>query len=139
MKQEQLGRRITRVNDLLILSQKEWSKELGISSNDYNLFLTIQENPGCTQLFLAHKRQVERSLLTRLIKKYTELGYIERRTSSKNKSAYSVYLTEQGEVIAKIIRKKIDELDFWLSSIYTESQYKNMIQLLDLAIEKLEA
>lgn len=137
MIQKEFGKKITHLSDLLIATQDEWSETVGISSKDYNLFLTIQENPGCTQLFLAKKRHVERSLLTRLIKKYTTLGLIERYQSKSNKSAYALYLTENGEAMAVGIRKRILGLDHQMAQLYTETQFEQLNQLLDIAIKGL--
>ena len=138
MKENYLSKRVTRLNDLLIRSQDKWSGKLGISSHDYNLFLTIQENPGCTQLFLAKKRQVERSLLTRLIKKYSEMGFIERRQNHHNKSAYALYLTESGENLTAEIRDRISTLNEQLATMYTDVEYAAFKQFLDTAIKALE-
>src|SRR5574337_532037 len=76
-----LGKKVTYLKDLLIADQHKWGQTIGISSKDYNIFLTIEENPGCTQLFLAKKRGVERSSLTRFINKYSKMGYIERQAA----------------------------------------------------------
>lgn len=138
MKENYLSKRVTRLNDLLISSQDKWSEKLGISSHDYNLFLTIQENPGCTQLFLAKKRQVERSLLTRLITKYSEMGFIERRQNDHNKSAYALYLTESGEKLTAEIRDRISTLNEQLATMYTDVEYAAFKQFLDIAIKALE-
>lgn len=138
MEKLELGKKIARLNDLLISSQNEWGKEIGISNKDYNIFLTLQENPGCTNLFLAKKRQVERSFITKIIKKYIDMGYIERQTSQTNKSAYALYLTETGQDITESIRVKIKELDTQLSELYTAEQNKNFNHLLDLAIKEME-
>lgn len=139
MKKIDLFRSITRLNDLLISSQDKWSEKLGISSHDYNLFLTIQENPGCTQLFLAKKRRVERSLLTRLIKKYSKMGFIERQQNSHNKSAYALYLTESGQALAEEIILKSQQLNQQLADLYTEDECRAFKSLLDTAIVALES
>ncbi|MBR6895590.1 MAG: MarR family transcriptional regulator [Lactococcus sp.] len=133
-----LGKKVTYLNDLLIADQHKWGQTIGISSKDYNIFLTIEENPGCTQLFLAKKRRVERSLLTRIINKYSKMGYIERQENAHNKSAYSLYLTDQGQLITQKIRQRITELNHSLFEAYTETQYKILLDLLDIAIKQLE-
>ena len=133
-----LGKKVTYLNDLLIADQHKWGQTIGISSKDYNIFLTIEENPGCTQVFLAKKRRVERSLLTRIINKYSKMGYIERQENEHNKSAYSLYLTDQGRLIAQQIRQRITELNLSLFEAYTEQQYTDLLALLAIAIKKME-
>lgn len=136
--EKDLGKKVTYLNDLLIADQHKWGQTIGISSKDYNIFLTIEENPGCTQLFLAKKRRVERSLLTRIINKYSKMGYIERQENEHNKSAYSLYLTDQGRLIAQQIRQRITELNLSLFEAYTEQQYTDLLALLAIAIKKME-
>lgn len=66
------------------------------------------------------------------------MGYIERQENEHNKSAYSLYLTDQGKLIAQKIRQRITELNDSLFEVYTETQYKTLLDLLDIAIKQLE-
>lgn len=91
---QETGRKISHLYQLFMQEYANFGETISVNVTDYNVFLSIQENPGCSQQFLADKRHVQRSLLTRIIKKYVALGLIERRSSEHNKSAYALYLTK---------------------------------------------
>ncbi|MBP5841429.1 winged helix-turn-helix transcriptional regulator [Lactiplantibacillus plantarum] len=134
MEIQETGRKISHLNQLFLHNYINLENEIHVSVIDYNVFLTIQENPGCSQLFLANKRNVQRSLLTRIVKKYVEMGLIERRGSKYNKSAYALFLTETGEKVTQKIRHKIFEINEKIYNSCSSDQYQQLNEILDIII-----
>lgn len=134
MKIEETSRKISHLYQIFINEYSNFDKEFLVNVSDYNVFLSIQENPGCSQQFLAEKRRVQRSLLTRVITKYVNLGLIERRNSISNKSAYALYLTQTGEEITQEIRKKIIDLNKKIADSCSLEQYEQLNAALDSII-----
>ncbi|KRM95412.1 hypothetical protein FC19_GL002028 [Liquorilactobacillus aquaticus DSM 21051] len=134
MEIQETGRKISHLNNMFIHEYTTFGKKIHINVVDYNVFLTIQENPGCSQLFLANKRNVQRSLLTRTIKKYVEVGLIERRSSQYNKSAYALFLTESGEKVTQKIRHKIFKINEKIYNSCSPDQYRQLNEALDAII-----
>jgi Transcriptional regulators len=131
---QETGRKISHLYQLFMQDYAEFGETISVNVTDYNVFLSIQENPGCSQQFLADKRHVQRSLLTRIIKKYVALGLIERRSSDRNKSAYALYLTKSGEETTQQIRNKILDLNQKIANHCSIEQYKQLNEALDTII-----
>jgi DNA-binding MarR family transcriptional regulator len=138
MYKEEFGKRIAKIYELMLAKQTGMLDELGVNPADYNVFLTIDEYPGCTQLFIANKRNVERSLLTRVIKRYIDRGYIVREISTQNKSAYSLHLTVQGNKVVTEIRHCIAQINESIQQLFPENVYDEMIVNLDQIITSWE-
>ncbi|WEV37292.1 MarR family winged helix-turn-helix transcriptional regulator [Lactobacillus sp. ESL0677] len=136
MQIQETSYKVSHLYKLFLADYAKLTKKININVADYNIFLTLEENPGCTQLFLAQKRHVERSLLTRIIKKYLELDLIERRQSSTNKSAYALYLTPKGKQATKSIRKMINSLNEKIAKLCSSEEYKALNDILDLLIKR---
>ncbi|CAH0417572.1 MarR family transcriptional regulator [Periweissella fabaria] len=134
MRLQETGRKISHLYQLFMQDYAGFAENISVNVSDYNIFLSIQENPGCTQQFLADKRRVQRSLLTRIIKKYVKLGLIERRSSERNKSAYALYLTKSGEETTQQIRNKILYLNQKIASNCSIEQYNQLNEALDTLI-----
>lgn len=132
------SKKISHLYQLFISEYTNYNFNHKFNVRDYNIFLTIQENPGCNQLFLANKRHVQRSLLTRIISKYVSEGLIKRETNLKNMSAYSLFLTASGEELAQQIREKISQLNRKIASYCSSEQYKQFNKTLEMLIKKWE-
>lgn len=131
---QETGRKISHLHQLFMQEYDDFCEKISVNVTDYNVFLSIQENPGCSQQFLANKRHVQRSLLTRVIKKYVALGLIDRRSSDRNKSAYALYLTQSGEEVTMQIRNKILDLNQKIASKCSTEQYEQLNEALDTII-----
>ena len=131
---QETGRKISHLYQLFMQEYANFGDTISVNVTDYNVFLSIQENPGCSQQFLADKRHVQRSLLTRVIKKFVALGLIERRSSDRNKSAYALYLTKSGQEATQKIRNNILDLNQKIANQCSAEQYQQLNEALDTII-----
>ncbi|MGG5341557.1 MarR family winged helix-turn-helix transcriptional regulator [Enterococcus sp. AZ192] len=123
-----LGKWIDRVYRQLLHVNKTKIKEFDISPADYNYFLTIEEYPGCTQNFLAKKRMVDKGLVARIVKTYTEKGYIIKKQSLQKKSSYNLFLSDSGKQLVIDMRKAIETTENYLEE---QDGSKNFVDLID--------
>ncbi|WP_338344238.1 MarR family winged helix-turn-helix transcriptional regulator [Fructobacillus evanidus] len=96
------------------------TKEMNLAASQYqlenNLFLyliRIVEHEGLTQSDLAELIQVDKTTLSRALKKLDDRGYIDKVTDAQNKNYKQLYPTQKArgryEVLAKLERQYIKE------------------------------
>ncbi|CAK1223747.1 DNA-binding transcriptional regulator [Fructobacillus cardui] len=94
------------------------TKEMNLAASQYqlenNLFLyliRIVEHEGLTQSDLAELIQVDKTTLSRSLKKLNDRGYIDKVTDAQNKNYKQLYPTQKArdryEVLAKLERQYI--------------------------------
>lgn len=61
------------------------------------IFFEIYMNSGCNAAFIARTMNIDKSYLSRILKKHEKDGYIHKKISEKDSRAYELYLTEKGK------------------------------------------
>lgn len=138
MNSNNIGKNIASIYEKLISLRSNEVKKLGIQPNDYNYFLTLLESPGCNQNYLAKRRRVDKSFVTRIVNKYEKMGLFIKKPSIENKSAYSIYLTNDGKKIAIKIDTIIRDINMSIKSHYTKTEYENLTQQLETLSKLLD-
>ncbi|WP_086318289.1 MarR family winged helix-turn-helix transcriptional regulator, partial [Enterococcus faecalis] len=128
-----IGKKISKIYEKMLAFRSKEIKNLNINPNDYNYFLTISEYPGCNQNFIAKKRNVNKSYVTRIVNKYEKQDLLKKIPSESNKSAYSIYLTESGKNLVNNFNKVIYDLNEFIVSNYSDEEYEDLI----IKLEKL--
>ncbi|MDO4666915.1 MAG: MarR family winged helix-turn-helix transcriptional regulator [Streptococcus sp.] len=126
-----IGEKIAHIYEEMIFHRSKELEKLGVDINHYNYILTISDYPGCNQNFLAQKRKVDKAMVTRIVNKYINQKLIEKKVHPQNKSAYSLYLTTEGEKIAKRIKKTIIEINNKIIKHYSTDSLNSLIEQLD--------
>lgn len=93
-------------------------QELGITRANYVTMHIIHEQPGITQAGLAILNDKDRNVITRVIDRLEEKGYVRRERCIHDRRSFSLYLTEEGERI-------ID--DYWPRFIQDEQDCLNKL------------
>lgn len=125
-----MGKWISKIYRQIFHLREAEIKEVPIKPNDYIYFLLIQENPGCTQNFLASELFIDKAAVARAIKLYEKEQLIERRTHQQNKSAHALFLTEAGEQVAIEIRKIINQIQNDIQEKYGKAEMSELIAML---------
>lgn len=73
-----IGKKISKIYEKMLAFRSKEIKNLNINPNDYNYFLTISEYPGCNQNFIAKKRNVNKSYVTRIVNKYEKQDLLKK-------------------------------------------------------------
>lgn len=87
--------------------------QLGMTSTQARLLLTLSRHEGENQASYAERLDVEPITLCRLIDRMAEGGMIERRTDPADRRAWRVHLTESS-------RRKVDEVRACLDGLEDE-------------------
>lgn len=66
-------------------------------------------NNGCNASYIAKAMNIDKSYLSRIIKKHEKSGYIFRKSSEKDSRAFEIYLTEKGKERARDFIQKSNE------------------------------
>ena len=133
-----IGKKISKIYEKMLTFNRKEIKKLNINPNDYNYFLTISEYPGCNQNFIARKRNVDKSYVTRIVNKYEKQNLLQKVPSESNKSAYSIYLTESGKKLVNDFNKVIYDLNESIVSNYSDEEYQDLIIKLEKLLNILE-
>lgn len=81
------------------------------SVTEARVFFEIYENEGCNAAHIAQLMNIDKSYLSRIIKKHEKSGYIHRERSAEDSRSYHLFLTDDGKARAEdFIRKSNEEI-----------------------------
>jgi|LGVE01.1.fsa_nt_gb DNA-binding MarR family transcriptional regulator len=117
-------------------------KDENISEGQFEYFIAIHENEGINQNELASILNVNKTSVTKAMKKLLENNLIERIVDNKDQRNYGLYISEKGQYYVKLfnnINKSINskmlsnfsEKDLKMSDIYLKKMYENSLRLKD--------
>lgn len=76
------------------------------------IFFEIYTNSGCNAAYIARTMNIDKSYLSRLLKKHEKNGYLYKKISEKDSRSYELYLTEKGKHKAEdFIQKSNQQID----------------------------
>ena len=81
-------------------------KEYDLTRGQYLYLIRICENPGIIQEKLADMIKVDRTTVSRAIKKLEANGFIEKRVDSTNRKIKHIFPTEKGNEISPNISRE---------------------------------
>jgi DNA-binding MarR family transcriptional regulator len=81
-------------NDLI-----ETLAPLNISPVQYSVLTVISENPGLSQMALAHALKILRSGMVPLIDGLEQRGLVKRAPSATDRRSHALHLTDEGRVL----------------------------------------
>lgn len=67
------------------------------SATEARVFYEIYENEGCNATHIAKLMNIDKSYLSRIIRKHEKNGYIYRKRSSEDSRSYHLFLTDAGK------------------------------------------
>lgn len=71
------------------------------SAAEARVLFEIYENDGCNASYIANEMNIDKSYLSRIIKKHEKNGFIVRKASETDTRALDLHLTELGENTTK--------------------------------------
>lgn len=94
------------------------------SVTEARVFFEIYENEGCNAAHIAQLMNIDKSYLSRIIKKHEKSGYIRRERSAGDSRSYHLILTDAGKLRAEnFIRKSNEEIREMISGLSLEEQH----------------
>jgi len=99
----------------------------------YKYIITIKRHPGASQDFLAEFHSVDKSRVTRVVRKLEKAGYLNRSANENDRRSLRLFLTGEGERLYGTIQQVLME---WGNIITKNIQVGNILVTVD-TIEKM--
>ena len=142
-----MGVRISILERVMKIYFNHGLEDLQIGWGQQYAMVCIAERPGVTALELAEYIHVDKGTITKLIKKLTELNYINVETDQDDRRIRHLYLTDEAqEVISRIkllqqefeedLLAGISENDRELIGMWMEQMIDNMTHKVRYKLEK---
>lgn len=113
---------------------REELKKYKIGNSDYPIILCLNNNPGICQNEVSRLTKLNKSLISKGVKKLIEYNYLHQEEDTHHKQKQILFLTQNGE---KIIPDIKDIINHWKKIIFkglTESE----IEILYKAMKKID-
>jgi len=112
--------------------------DIGINTRQGIILKLLLAENGMTQKELTGRLEITSSSCGELITKLEQGGYLEKRTSPKDKRTYNIFLTESGRSLAEHYKEVcIIELEKWASDL-TQQEKELLFHLLGKLSKGLE-
>lgn len=125
-----LGYQLRRAQTALF---QDFSAVLGdqqITPGQFGLLVKIKYNQGISQTALAKAVGVERSTLGEMIDRFEKRDLVERRKDAKDRRAYALYLSPNGEQFMQEMVPRVFDHELKLSACLSEDEKEQLITLL---------
>lgn len=95
------------------------------SVTEARVFFEIYENEGCNAAHIAQLMNIDKSYLSRIIKKHEKCGYIYKERSADDSRSYHLFLTDAGKTRAEdFIRKSNEEIGKVINGLSSEEKHQ---------------
>lgn len=95
------------------------------SVTEARVFFEIYENEGCNAAHIAQLMNIDKSYLSRIIKRHEKSGYIHRERFAGDSRSYHLFLTDAGKIRAEdFIRKSNEEIGKAINGLSSEEEHQ---------------
>ena len=130
---------------LLEASDAHWNmtrkgfQKLGLSDGLPKVLYILQAFEGCTQKTLAEYCKVKPPTMTVLLKRMENLNFIYKKKViiSAGKSAYEIYLTDEGKKKAKAVVELMEGTDKMCFAGFSDSEKEQLLNMLNKVTQNL--
>ncbi len=108
---EKIGR---QVSTLYRQTQKFINRRMqpyGLKYSDHAFLIYIAKNPGLNQRRLARLLSIDEAVVTRVLKKLEENGFVRRERDPEDLRSFCLYLTARGEELIPALQETFNALD----------------------------
>ena len=109
---------------------KRSRRDISVPKGNGRIMHAISENDGVSQAELAELLDIRPQSLTRVLLQLEEDGYIERKRSSSDGRALSVFITEKGADYHKMLRENRKERAHRIFSSLTGEEKGSLVKAL---------
>ena len=116
----------------VLAAQSSFLRETGVKlmTGQYSVMEIIANNPGRTQSAIAWAAGLDRSSLVPILNQFEKDGLIKKEAVERDKRAYAVSLTAEGEKELADLRMKIEEMERVFIKGMGSKNHKQLITLL---------
>ena len=113
-------------------------KEFDISPGRFGVLVLISANPGLTQSRLAAATQLDRSTMVAVIDQLEARGLVERRASPTDRRSNALVLTDAGESLLKLLKRRIKSHEARIAKAMTPHEAAAFVEMLTRVREQLQ-
>lgn len=113
-------------------------KEYDLTKGQYLYLVRICENPGIIQEKLAEMIKVDRTTVSRAIKKLEMNSFIEKKEDEHNKKIKRLFPTDKGKQVFPIIKRENDYSNSVALTGFTEREAETIFHLLKRMRKNIE-
>lgn len=106
-------------------------KDTDLEDSQAIVLIKIKEHVNLTPKEIFEMRIVEKSSVTKILKKLEELKYIEKIYSNNDGRSYTVGITEKGKEMCLLIEKITHNLNLLYEKIASSEFFNDLTKILD--------
>lgn len=91
-----------------------------------------ENNHTPTQIQIARLSKLDKMTVSKTVRKMVGLGYLKRQENEKDPRAKSIFLTEKGHKIIKILAPMVERIDKGFFSKLEPNDQKHMLKLMNI-------
>ena len=126
-----LAYRLRSAQYLLFTVHSEVFNRYKITPGLYGILIAIRYNPGCSQIAVCNRLNIDSSAMVTALDKLQKLGFVERRPSPNDRRQRALYLTEKGEAAMREIETAVATQEKSLLTDFSASERTTLMQLLE--------
>lgn len=126
-----LAYRLRSAQYLLFTVHAEVFNRYRITPGLYGILIAIRYNPGCSQIAVCNRLNIDSSAMVTALDKLQKLGFVERRPSPNDRRQRALYMTEQGNAAMQEIETEVAKQEESLLTDFSPSERATLMQLLE--------
>jgi DNA-binding MarR family transcriptional regulator len=104
---------------------------LDLRPAQYSVLLLVRENPGLSQSTISQILGIQRANFVSLLDELESRGWVERRSSEKDRRSFALHLTKKGQAFMKQANVAHSELEASLTQRLGEQDTRSLLRLLN--------
>lgn len=112
--------------------------QVNLSFAEIRCFISIADNPGISQKELAILTVLDKTTITKNVKKLMYNGYIERKSNEYDKRVYNLYLSDEGKKLKPTVKAILSKFTELISSVISDEEEKLFFEIMERIIIKLD-
>jgi len=108
-----------------------YMEDLNLRPAQFAVLVLVRENPGFSQSTIGQILGIQRANFVSLLDELEKRGWVERRSSQKDRRSFALHLTKQGEAFMKQANDTHAELEKALTQRLGEQETMLLLRLLN--------
>jgi len=104
---------------------------LNVRPAQFAVLVLVRENPGLTQTAISLKLGIQRANFVSLLDELEKRGWVERRSSQKDRRSFALHLTKLGDALLKQAIATHSELETDMAQRLGKEDTKLLVRLLN--------
>ena len=126
------------IHNISLNQQKYMKSRIDEIDFDHNMryIIFIYDNPGCSQEDIVNMFAQSKGNIAKVLRKFEDDGYIERKTDPENRRKYMLNTTEKGKEIVPKIRRISKE---WEAEVgITDEDFELKERIMEIAVNGMK-